>query len=85
MTDRMVSSFERHHFYATVGGAIGIARAEAGIGRDTLAQRAKLAKSTIENAENGVSCSLLVAARIADALDVPLDVLVPTEADAPCR
>lgn len=76
----MTNPFERDHFYLTVGAAVKAARESAGVTQAQLAGMAKLTKSTMLNVEQGMTCSLLVAARIAEALDTTLDALVPLEA-----
>lgn len=79
-TDRMINRFQKDEFYRIVGSAIQAAREAEGWTITEMADEAKLTKSTIQNAELGASCSLLVVARIAEALDTTLDALVPLEA-----
>lgn len=79
-TDRMVNRFEKDEFYRIVGDTLRARRKDEGWTVSDLATAARLAESTIENAERGQSCSLLVLARLADAFDTTLDELVPVEA-----
>ncbi len=81
-SDRCINPFERDNFYKLVGESIRRARVAEGLSLSQLGKRAKLVETTIYNAEIGQTCSLLVLARIAEALDVTLDALVPTEATA---
>lgn len=79
-THHMTNDFERDHFYSMVGERICATREAQGLTAAELGRRAKLASSTVQNAEVGTSCSLLVLAKLAEALDVTLDDLVPVEA-----
>lgn len=76
----MTNTFEKDHFYLSVGATIRAARQSAGLSETELAKRARIAHSTVNNAEMGSTCSLLVITKIAEALDCTLDALVPTEA-----
>jgi transcriptional regulator with XRE-family HTH domain len=71
---------EKDRFFLTVGTRISATREAAGLSTRALAETAKLSLSTVQNAENGDACSLLVLAKLAEALDCTLDDLVPTEA-----
>ncbi len=79
-TGRNCSNYRKSHFYDKVGRAIQQARSDARLDRSELARRLGVSSSTLENAEEGYMCSLILAARIAEALDVTLDALVPLEA-----
>mgnify|MGYP003405035167 FL=1 len=71
---------ERVHFLTTVGIAVRDARTRAGVAQGELAKRAGLASSTLFAVEDGRTCSLLCLTKIAHALDVTLDELVPVDA-----
>lgn len=77
---RNCSDYRKNHFYDRVGKAIRQARADAQLDQQELARRIGVSASTLGNAEEGHTCSLIMAARIAEALDVTLDALVPLEA-----
>jgi transcriptional regulator with XRE-family HTH domain len=65
-------------FMEMVGERIRIARESAGIGMRELAKQAGIGLGTLQNAENGSTCSLYVLVLIAEHLDgVTLDDLVP--------
>lgn len=70
----------KDHFYNTVGEAIRMARHDGGMSAEVLAREAGVGLTTIQHAEEGTSCSLLLAAKIAEALDITIDELVPVEA-----
>lgn len=74
------NSAEKRHFYVKVGEAIRRERQAAGLGMTELARRAGLTQSAVHHAENGITCSLHVIAKLAHELDTTLDALVPTEA-----
>ena len=76
----MINRVQKDRFYLTVGERLCVVREAAGLTQKQLATQAGLAQSTIYQAETGMNCSLLVLARIAEALDASLDELVPTEA-----
>ena len=75
-----VTRFDKDRFYITVGERIIATREALGWNQQKLADAANLSKSTIHNAEVGTTCSVLVLTRIAEALDVLVDELIPTEA-----
>lgn len=77
---RQINSAQKTHFYATVGAAIRREREAAGLGMTELARKAGLTQSAVHHAENGITCSLHVIAKLAHELDTTLDALVPTEA-----
>lgn len=77
---RAINRFTKDHFYLTVGNRITGVRESKSISQDELARHTKLTKATIDHAEAGQSCSLLVITMIAEALDVTIDELVPLEA-----
>lgn len=71
----------RHQvLHASVGNAIRAARRAAGLSVDDLAAQCEVNRSTIVNAEAGLGLSLHLFVSIAEALDTPLDALVPLEA-----
>ncbi len=72
--------FESRFFYEKVGQALDDAIAKSGMTRKALAKECGVAQSTIDHAIDGTGCSLQLFVAIAEALDVPLDVLVPLEA-----
>ena len=76
----LTTVFVKDHFYQTVGAAIRSVRDERGLSQADMARAAGLNQSTVQNAESGQTCSLLVLARLADALDCTLDALVPVGA-----
>lgn len=76
----LTTVFAKDHFYQTVGAAIRKTRDDRGMSQADMARASGLNQSTVQNAESGQTCSLLVLARLADALDCSLDALVPTEA-----
>ncbi len=80
MGNLLTNPFAKDHFYETVGRTIRQVRNDAGKSQQQLADSIPLTLTTIQNAETGASCSLLVLARIAEALDVTLDELVPLDA-----
>lgn len=71
---------EKDRFYAKVGAAIQMARMNAGMSARVLGRECDLNENTIQHAEQGVSCSLMALAKIAHALDMTLDELVPLDA-----
>lgn len=70
----------KDHFHAVVGLAIKQARTEANLSQDALAKLAGISQSTLNIAENGGACSLMLAAKIAFALDTTIDALCPLDA-----
>lgn len=74
------SAAHKDEFHRVVGERIHQIRDEQGLGRTELAKRCGFNESTIVNAETGASCSLYVLAKLAEALDVTLDDLVPIDA-----
>ena len=73
-------TYEKDRFYQRVGVAIRSARNEGGMSQEALAKASKVTLSTVQNAEIGQSCSLLLLAKLAHALDTTLDALVPLDA-----
>lgn len=68
-------------FHARVGESIRAARLEAGKSVRVFAELVGISANTLERIEDGITpCPLYVLAQIAEALDVTLDELVPTEA-----
>lgn len=80
-TDTFVNRVQKERFYLRVGARIREAREAAGMTRQRVADAARVTYATIENAEDEGAVSLLVAARIAEALDCLLDELVPVDAE----
>ncbi len=70
----------KDHFHTVVGERIKATREAAGLSIARLAKDADTTPSAIDKAELGVTCSLYMLARIADALDCTLDDLVPLDA-----
>lgn len=71
---------EKDHFYVVVGEAIRANRLHAGMSIHVLAKACGLNQNTIGHIEDGSTCSLFILAKVAHALDVTLDELVPIEA-----
>lgn len=71
---------QKDHFYATVGEAIRAHRQRSNFTVEGLAVAAKITRNSLFQAEDGLSVSLITLARIAHALDVTLDDLVPIAA-----
>ena len=74
------SDRRKQRFQDIVGRAIRRERDRAGVTLPELAKRTGLAENALVNAENGHSCPAYVLALVAEALDVAIDTLVPTEA-----
>lgn len=70
----------RQHFQAVVGDKIRAERHKADKSLAAVALETGLSMSTVESAEEGLGVSAFALALIAEALDVSLDELVPTEA-----
>lgn len=79
-TQTRTNRFEKDKFYLTIGETIRAHREAEGLSVREIAAKAGLAHNTIQNAECGLSISLLVIVKIAEALDCSIDSLVPTEA-----
>ncbi len=71
---------EQCHFLQTVGDRVRSVREERELSMEQLALSADIAKSTLDHVEHGVTISLFVITKLADALDVTIDELVPLEA-----
>jgi transcriptional regulator with XRE-family HTH domain len=70
----------KHRFHDIVGRTIAKHRDLQCLTVRQLADKVGCNPSTIQNAEDGHSCSLYLLVRIAEELDVPIDTLIPTEA-----
>ncbi len=69
-------------FYDESARAIRAARDASGLSRQVLAAQIGVTTSMLQSIENGsVPCSLYVAARIAEALDITIDALAPVLID----
>ncbi len=74
---------KRIAFNAKVGVTLKAARMKSGASLRVLAGRVGVSSGTLDRIEEGITpCPLYVLAQIAEALDVTLDELVPTEATA---
>ena len=73
----MSNPVEKDRFYQAVGERIREVREEQNLSRAQVALDAKLSESTIDHAEKGLTISLLALTKMAEALDVTLDELVP--------
>lgn len=83
LTNHMKDSWSRarkNHFYAELGRQIYDAREQAGLSAADVAKACHVATSTIAHIESGDSCSALLLVLIAEALDTPIDALVPLSA-----
>jgi len=80
--DHFVDRVTRDVFYSAIGERIKATRETAKVSQPKLAAEARVSLSTIQHAEDGTSCSVLVLTRIADALDCTLDDLVPIGAES---
>lgn len=78
--EHMTNGPAKDHFYRRVGEAIEHQRLEQGLSIEKLAEIAHLTKATVAHAEQGQSCSLLVWAKLAFALDVNVNDLLPLDA-----
>jgi transcriptional regulator with XRE-family HTH domain len=71
---------DSHRFSASVGERIRVARQQKGWTQVELAAAAALSSNYVARLERGeLGASLFVAAKLAEALDVTLDVLVPSQ------
>ncbi len=68
------------HFYATVGNSIRLHRQRSDMTIDGLAKAANISRYTLNTAESGQSVSAFVLTKLAHALDVTVDDLIPLEA-----
>lgn len=75
--DSFTDKVTKADFYDAIGERIREKRQAAGMSLDGLATAVRVSKSTVIHAENGTSITVLLLARIATALDVMLDELVP--------
>lgn len=71
---------EKDRFYVVVGEAIRAARMHAGMSISMLSKACGLNQNTLGHIEDGSTCSLFIIAKVAEALDMTIDELVPLEA-----
>jgi len=75
--DTFVNRIVKDKFYQGIGNRIFAERKRLGWSREKLADESILSVETVRKAEQAESCSVLVLTRIATALDVMCDTLVP--------
>lgn len=80
MTLQVTTAFAKDAFYQVVGEALRAMREALGMSQGGLAAEAGCHLTTVQNAESGHTCSLMMLAKFAHALDCSLDELVPLEA-----
>ena len=76
--DSIVHFGRKLTFYRVIGERLRLARDRAGMSQTTLARACGLSQGVIDKAEQGIACTLYVAALIAQNIEgVSLDDLVP--------
>lgn len=71
---------QRDHFHVTVGNAVRLARKEAGLTQDQLAEAVGITGHTLAGGETGNAISAYVLAMIAKRLKRPIGDLIPEAA-----
>lgn len=78
--EHFTNRFEKDRFYVAIGNRVTATREAAGLTQHQLAAKARLSQATVLNVETAKTCSVLTLAKLAEALDVLIDELVPLEA-----